>query len=124
MSSMNSSKVTITIPFDGKAESFLDWSTRIKASFKARDWWRHLDATAGSQDEEKKQNERTNPESERERAAVYASLVTSLPDSLVAAFACGGDENPAALWKSIVRHFQSTSVANRTHLRDKLSSAK
>lgn len=133
MTSSSSSSKTSKIPsFDGKPESFAVWRTRVRAEFKFRGWGAFVayptapgatSATTAEQKDSGDDSVDTNSSAVSE-AGAFALLVSALPDTLVAAYACDDDESPTRLWKSIVDHFQSTSLANRAHLRDRLSSAR
>jgi len=90
---MSTSNKIVSIPFDGKSESYTVWATRIRAAFKARDWWYLIDKSK----EEERKKDSTSTTMEKDQAAAYASLVTSLPDALVASYACDTDEDPASL---------------------------
>jgi hypothetical protein len=134
--SASTHKPTVVIPFDGTAAAFGVWRTRIRAAFKVRGWEKYLTATgkstptaqggasASSSASILSTTPTPDPAEQKQIDAAYGSLVESLPFDLIAAYTRDDPawEHPAVLWQSIVAHFESTTMANRAHLRSKMAS--
>ena len=126
-------------PFSGKPEEFNIWRIRFSAIVKARGWGAIL-APSGSSSSSSSSSTAPGTSSSEDAASkkpplpvhdphaqgiVWAALLTSIPDGLVQAYAENEEsEDPARLWASINKHFQSASTANKAHLRDRLASCK
>src|SRR4051794_14119729 len=53
-----------------------------------------------------------------------ACLISALPDDLVSVYAHESITDASVVWKSLVTHFESSTMMNKSHLRTKLSQAR
>jgi transposase InsO family protein len=122
--SSSSKSLTVVIPFDGTTASFGVWRKRIRAAFKVRGWDKYVNATATTTGDSSSLDD--SKDDQKQMDAAYGSLIESLPFDLIAAYTSDDPtlEHPTVLWNSIVAHFESTSMANRAHLRNKLASTR
>jgi len=130
--SISSKSLTVVIPFDGTSAAFGTWRKRIRAAFKVRGWDKYLTASSATPQPKSSSassssggaSSISDPAEQKLVDAAYGSLVESLPLDLIAAYTSDDpdSEHPTVLWQSILAHFESTSMANRAHLRSKLAS--
>ena len=127
MSSSNSMsmKGLFQIPvFDGSREKWPIWKQRVKACMVARGWWAMIEKSgSGNSKAAASSSPKADDASEADEKRVYAlsALTLALPDDLMSAYASEEATDPSEVWEKLCGHFESNSMMNKSHLRNKLS---
>jgi hypothetical protein len=121
-----STKGLFQIPvFDGSREKWPVWKQRVKACMVARGWWAEIDKPRSQESKTAATSSSSKLEEGTDAAEkrVYAlsALTLALPDDLMSAYASEEVTDPSEVWRKLCTHFESNSIMNKSHLRNKLS---
>ena len=135
-SSLPSSRLALLAPFDGSAAHFPVWELRTEATFEANLWplvayskeeekqIASARASSDSSSSSKGASSAAVSEEQRSNKLAYNALLGAIPDDLATLFAVKAHKNACALWTLLTRHFKSSSLANKNHVRDKLQACR
>ena len=93
----------------------------------ARGWWTvvekpgHGNFNAASSVPSKEDEEAEVSKVAEKRMYALGALTLALPDDLMSAYASEDVTDPSEVWKKLCSHFESNSMMNKSHLRNKLS---
>ena len=126
MSSSTSIKSMFQIPaFDGSREKWPIWKQRVKACMVARGWWTVVEkpgnSGAASIAPSKEEKEEEISKIAEKRIFALGALTLALPDDLMSAYVSEDVTDPSEVWEKLCSHFESHSMMNKSHLRNKLS---